>query len=87
MDPVGIDKSSMSWEYALADFQREITAPTPELKHKIVVGKLYKWSKDNLLLSMPWVKDNSKTIGDLLTDLCTQLGENVKVLRFVRYGE
>jgi elongation factor Ts len=37
------------------------------------------------LLYQPFVKDPSKTIRDLVTDVVARVGENIKVRRFVRY--
>ncbi len=36
------------------------------------------------LLSSPWIRDESKTIEDLLTELKAKLGENIRIERFVR---
>ena len=37
------------------------------------------------LLSQPWVKDGSKTIGDLVQDAVARTGENIRVRRFARF--
>ena len=37
------------------------------------------------LLETPWIKDESRKIGDLLTEKVAKLGENILVERFVRY--
>ena len=43
--------------------------------------------KDVCLLDQVWVRDSEgkKTIGALLTDLISKIGENVKIRRFVRW--
>ncbi len=38
-----------------------------------------------VLLSQPWVKDGSKTIGDLVQDAVAKTGENIRVRRFARF--
>ena len=38
-----------------------------------------------VLLSQPWVKDGSKTIGDLVQDVVAKTGENIRVRRFARF--
>ncbi len=45
----------------------------------IVEGKLKAWYADNVLVMQPFVKDDSKTVGDLLK------GAGVKLVRFVRF--
>jgi elongation factor Ts len=37
------------------------------------------------LLAQPFIKDPSRTIGDLVRDVIAKTGENVRVSRFVRY--
>lgn len=36
-------------------------------------------------LSQPWIRDETKTIGDLIDDYIAKLGENINIKRFVRY--
>ena len=38
-----------------------------------------------VLLRQPYIKDNSKTIGDLVTQVAASTGENVRVRRFARF--
>ena len=38
------------------------------------------------LLEQAYIKDTSKSIGDLVMDIRARVGENVKVSRFVRFG-
>jgi len=37
------------------------------------------------LLKQPWVKDETKTVKDLIDEYIAKLGENIIVKRFVRY--
>jgi len=37
------------------------------------------------LLQQPWVKDESKTVKELVDEYIAKLGENITVKRFVRY--
>ena len=46
---------------------------------KIAEGKLRSWMSDNVLLDQPFVKDESKTVGQLLA------GAGLKFKKFVRY--
>jgi elongation factor Ts len=52
---------------------------------KIVEGRLKKYYAESVLLEQPFVKDDSKTVGDLVKEVSGKLGENVIVRRFVRY--
>ena len=37
------------------------------------------------LLEQPWIRDPSRTIGDLVTETSARVGENVRVRRFARF--
>lgn len=37
------------------------------------------------LLEQPFIRDQNKTIGDLISEYIAKLGENIKVSRFIRY--
>ena len=52
---------------------------------KIVTGKLEAFYKDVALMHQAWVRDPSKTIGDLVKEVSAKTGENVQVRRFVRF--
>lgn len=53
---------------------------------KIVEGKLGKYYADVCLLDQPFVKDEDKTIGELVTEKIATIGENIQVRRFCRYA-
>lgn len=52
---------------------------------KIVDGRINKFFEDICLLEQSFVKDDKKTIGQLVTDSVATLGENIVVKRFQRY--
>ena len=41
--------------------------------------------KASCLLTQPFVKDASKSIGDLLNELIAKIGENIQINRYVRF--
>ena len=52
---------------------------------KIVEGKLKAFYKDNVLADQPFVKDDSKSIAELVDEVAAKVGEKVAVRRFARY--
>ena len=52
---------------------------------KIIEGKLNKYYEENVLLDQPFVKEPSKTIGDLVKEKISSIKENISVRRFTRY--
>lgn len=53
---------------------------------KIVEGKLEKIYSDFCLMEQAYIKDDSKTITDLVKSKIAEIGENIVIRRFVRYA-
>jgi len=61
-------------------------ASKPEdVLNKIIEGRLNKFYEENVLLDQPFVKDPSKTIGELVTEKIASIKENISIRRFTRY--
>ena len=56
-----------------------------DIIEKIIDGKLDKFYSEICLLEQAFVKDEDKTIEQLLTEKTAEIGEKVTVRRFVRY--
>ncbi len=52
---------------------------------KIVEGRLNKFYRENCLLEQAYIKDEDRTISELLTDLVAKIGENIVIRRFSRF--
>ena len=55
------------------------------MRAKIVEGKFKKFVAERTLLEQKFVKDESKTIGELIKEVSGKLGEAVVVRRFARF--
>ncbi|WP_319761262.1 translation elongation factor Ts [Maridesulfovibrio sp.] len=65
--------------------QQAIAEGKPEnIAEKIVEGRVNKYYKEVCLLEQPFIKDDKKTIKDLLNDTIAVLGENMQIGRFAR---
>ena len=60
-----------------ADFQN--------LAHEICLQIAAVRSEEIPLLSQPWIKDEAKTIKDLINEYITKTGENIVIKKFTRY--
>jgi elongation factor Ts len=56
-----------------------------DVLNKIIEGRLNKFYEDNVLVDQPFVKDPSKTVGELVTEKVASIKENITVRRFTRY--
>ncbi len=55
-----------------------------EIMEKIIAGKLEKFKKEVCLLSQSYVKDEARSIQDLLNDSIAKIGENITIAQFTR---
>lgn len=56
-----------------------------EVLNKIIEGRLNKFYEENVLVDQPFVKDPSKTIGELVSEKIASIKENISIRRFTRY--
>ncbi|WP_164012948.1 translation elongation factor Ts [Pyxidicoccus trucidator] len=52
---------------------------------KILVGKMEKFYERVCLVDMPWVKDDKKKVGEMVTERAAKIGEKVAIRRFTRF--
>lgn len=52
---------------------------------QILEGKLNKYKQEVSLLSQVWIKDDTKTIKNVIEDTVAKVGENIEVKRFSRF--
>jgi elongation factor Ts len=57
-----------------------------EVIEKIIEGRVKKWQSEVCLLSQAHIKDEDKTVADLVTAISAKMGEKVEVRRFCRYA-
>lgn len=56
-----------------------------KIVNQILEGKLKKYKEEVSLLSQPWIKDDSKSVKNLIEDTIAKVGENIEVKKFARY--
>jgi len=86
--PLALDKDQIDPE----TIEREKTIFAEQVKNKpaniidkIVEGKIKKFFAENCLLQQPFVKDDSKSVEQVLTEAAKQAGGEAKIKRFVRF--
>ncbi len=66
--------------------RRALEEGKPEaIVEKIVDGRMNKFYEDMVLFEQPFIKDDSLTIGEMVTQAIAELGENIVVSRFARF--
>lgn len=57
----------------------------PEFADKIAEGRLEKFFKETCLVDQAYIRDQSKTVAEVIKETAAVLGENIQVRRFARY--
>jgi elongation factor Ts len=71
---------------AKAVFMEEVKDKPADMQEKILEGKMASYFKDQVLMNQSYIKDESKTIRDLVTEASQKFGERVEVTRFARFS-
>lgn len=66
-------------------FAEEVKDKPKDMQEKILEGKLDAYLKERILLEQDFIKDPSKTIGDLIAEATQKFGEKIQVSRYVCY--
>lgn len=61
------------------------TGKPEDVLNKIIEGRLNKFYEENVLVDQPFVKDPSKTVGELVTERIASIKENISIRRFARF--
>jgi len=56
-----------------------------KIVEQILEGKINKYKQEICLLNQVWIKDDSKTIKDLIEDTTAKVGEKIEVKKFARF--
>ncbi len=80
-----VDPALVEKERSFARQQAEEEGKPANIIEKIVEGRVASLLKDQVLLNQPFVKDQNKTIKDLITEASARTGEKIEVGQFVRY--
>lgn len=83
--PEDIPEGQVSEERSAVEAQAAEMGKPENVARKIVDGRMDKWIAERALLTQPYVKDEDKTVGELLQETVAAVGENVVIRRFVRY--
>jgi len=85
LDPEDVPDEFLAGERKIYLEQLKGSGKSQKLIKEIVEGKLRKYCQEISLLSQPWIKDEKKTIKDLIEESIIRLGEKIEVKRFARF--
>lgn len=89
MDPEFVSPDTIpeeAKEAKRAEFMKEVEGENKpdDIKEKIVNGKMEKWYEEVCLTKQEFIKDDSKTVEQLLQEKIATIGENIVPTRFKR---
>ena len=86
--PLALDKSGIpaeEIEKEKAIYADQVKNKPANVQEKILEGKLRKFFADNCLLQQPFVKDDSKSVSEILAQAAKEAGGQADIKRFVRF--
>lgn len=90
MSPEYLDRDSVPADVVdelRAGFAKSVPeGKPPAVAEKIVEGKLGKWYEEHCLVEQPFIKDDDRSVGELVASVAGVLGENIRVRRFVKFA-
>jgi len=86
--PLALDKDGVSAETVEKErliFAEQVKNKPANIIDKIVDGKIKKFFAENCLVEQPFVKDDSKSVAEVLSESAKGAGGSAKIKRFVRF--
>lgn len=80
-----IPEKFLAGERKIYQEQLKDSGKPKKLINEIVEGKLKKYKEEISLISQPLIRDETKSIGELIDEYIAKLGENIIIKRFARY--
>lgn len=85
INPEDIPADLLDRERRIAEEQVVQEGKPEAVRAKIVEGKLKKFVAERTLMEQPYVKDEAKTVGQLVKEVSGKVGEAIAVRRFSRF--
>jgi elongation factor Ts len=80
-----IPEEFLDGETKIYEGQIKDSGKPEKIVKQILEGKLKKYKDEISLLSQLWIKDDSKTIKNLVEDAVAKVGENIEIKKFARF--
>jgi elongation factor Ts len=85
VDRASIPAAELEGKKAELSADESVQKKPENIREQIVEGQLSKWYAQVCLLDQPF-RDEERTVGALITDRISTIGENIVVRRFTRYA-
>ncbi len=85
VNPEDVPAEALEEERAEARRLAQADGKPPAIVDQIIAGRLEKFYAESCLLRQAYIRDETRTLGDMLQAMIATTGENVTVRRFVRW--
>jgi elongation factor Ts len=85
VNPEDVPAELLERERRIAEEQVAQEGKPENIRAKIVDGKLKKFVAERTLVEQPFVRDDKKTVGQMIKEASGKLGEAISVRRFARF--
>lgn len=83
--PEQVEQSYLDKEREIAIAQLKEQGKPANMIDKIIEGKMSKICNDVCLIKQPFIKNDKKTVEEVMQELSAKTGENIKIKRFSRF--
>jgi elongation factor Ts len=80
-----VPAATIEKELEIARAQAREQKKPDAIVEKIATGKVDKFYREVCLMEQPFVKDDKKSIQDVVTEAVARIGENIQIRRFARF--
>jgi elongation factor Ts len=80
-----VDAALLEKEKEFARKEAAESGKPADIVERIVDGKVKKFFQESVLLDQPYVRDDSRTVAQLISDVQAVTGEKIEVARFARF--
>ncbi len=85
LTPEDVDPKFLEHEKTILKEQLADSGKPEKILNQIIEGKVKKLYTDICLIKQPWVKDQQKSVEDVLQEIIGKTGENIKIKKFCRF--
>ena len=85
VDRAEVTESVLNEEKEIYRQQAAASGKPPAVVEKIVAGRMEKFYQEFCLMEQPFVRDPNLTVKDVIHNVITKTGENIRVKRFARF--
>jgi elongation factor Ts len=86
IEDVGETEREKAKAFFVEEVEKTMAGKPDAIKEKALEGKLATFFKEQALMEQPFVKEQDRTVGDLVKSAVQKFGEKTELIRFARFA-